>query len=235
MSGNKMSPEAAKIFKMLQLQNEINIHVDGKDWIEQGRPYYRAAWMEAAELLDHVGWKWWKKIISDMAQAQMELVDIWHFAMSDWIKVGAPINLSDIFTPEVCQHIADSINNPDDINDIHFVYKIERFINNCITNMAIDIQQTTLLFKDVDLNVDALYKMYIGKNALNHFRKDNGYATGEYDKIWFGKEDNVHLANILNSMTGDSDTFYDEVYDSLVMMYSQRPELVKEGFGDTAL
>ena len=38
------------------------------------------------------------------------------------------------------------------------------------------------------------------KNVLNKFRQDNGYKTGEYSKVWFGKEDNVHLEEILNKL-----------------------------------
>lgn len=225
---NVMSPQAAKIFKMLQMQNEINTHIDGKGWVGKDRPWYRAAWMEAAELLDHYGWKWWKKQHPNLAQIQMEMVDIWHFAMSDWLQAKGCQDLLKIFTPVVCQHIADNINAPDDPNSIPFAYKVERFVNSCITTMKIDVLQTTLLFRDVGLNVDSLYKMYMGKNALNRFRRDFGYATGEYDKVWFGKEDNVHLANILDNMTGNSDTFYHEIYDCLEMMYTSRPELTKE-------
>ena len=47
---------------------------------------------------------------------------------------------------------------------------------------------------------EKLFKFYVGKNVLNKFRQDNGYKTGEYSKVWFGKEDNVHLEEILNKL-----------------------------------
>lgn len=33
-------------------------------------------WTECAELMDHIGWKWWKKQEIDIEQAQIELIDI---------------------------------------------------------------------------------------------------------------------------------------------------------------
>ena len=41
-----------------------------------------------------------------------------------------------------------------------------------------------------DMDFNDLYSMYIIKNALNKFRQDNGYSTGEYSKMWAGREDN---------------------------------------------
>ena len=47
------------------------------------------------------------------------------------------------------------------------------------------------------LNLDSLYKLYVGKNILNQFRQDHGYKEGTYMKIWNGKEDNVTMQSIL--------------------------------------
>ncbi len=45
---------------MLELQNNMNTKVHA-NWREQQFEWYRAIWIECAELLDHYGWKWWKK------------------------------------------------------------------------------------------------------------------------------------------------------------------------------
>ena len=45
---------------MLQMQHRMNSRVH-EDWINQGFEWYRAAWIECGELMDHVGYKWWKK------------------------------------------------------------------------------------------------------------------------------------------------------------------------------
>ena len=47
------------------------------------------------------------------------------------------------------------------------------------------------------LNLDALYKLYVGKNILNKFRQEHGYKEGTYIKIWNGEEDNVVMQGIL--------------------------------------
>ena len=41
-----------------------------EDWINQGFEWYRAAWIECGELMDHVGYKWWKKQTPDMEQVR---------------------------------------------------------------------------------------------------------------------------------------------------------------------
>ena len=66
---------------MLELQNNMNTKVHA-NWREQQFEWYRAIWIECAELLDHYGWKWWKKQTPDVDQIALELVDIWHFGLS---------------------------------------------------------------------------------------------------------------------------------------------------------
>jgi hypothetical protein len=51
------------------------------------------------------------------------------------------------------------------------------------------------------LNLDSLYKLYVGKNILNQFRQDHGYKEGSYIKIWNGEEDNVTMQRILDEDT----------------------------------
>ena len=70
-----------QIKEMLNLQDKINKKVHA-DWKTQNFEWYRAIWVECAELLDHYGWKWWKKQIPNTGQIQLELVDIWHFGLS---------------------------------------------------------------------------------------------------------------------------------------------------------
>ena len=55
-----------QIQTMLELQNAMNAKVHA-DWREQGFEWYRAIWVECAELMDHYGWKWWKKQSPDIA------------------------------------------------------------------------------------------------------------------------------------------------------------------------
>ena len=69
------------ILNMLRMQHRMNTRVH-EDWIAQKFEWYRATWIECGELMDHVGYKWWKKQTPDMEQVRLEVVDIWHFGMS---------------------------------------------------------------------------------------------------------------------------------------------------------
>ena len=54
------SPMRARITTMLNLQDSMNRKVHA-DWIAQRFAWYRAAWIECGELIEHHGYKWWKK------------------------------------------------------------------------------------------------------------------------------------------------------------------------------
>ena len=66
------------------------------------------------------------------------------------------------------------------------------------------------------LNLDALYKLYIGKNILNQFRQDHGYKEGSYIKIWNGEEDNVTMQRVLEE---NEDVTPDGLYKALEEAY----------------
>ena len=66
------------------------------------------------------------------------------------------------------------------------------------------------------LNLDTLYKLYIGKNVLNQFRQDHGYKDGTYIKIWNGEEDNVVMKRVWED---DSNIKPDNLYKELAKVY----------------
>ena len=66
---------------MLEMQERMNRRVH-PDWIAQDFAWYRALWIECGELIDHHGYKWWKKQQPDWDHIRLEVVDIWHFGMS---------------------------------------------------------------------------------------------------------------------------------------------------------
>jgi hypothetical protein len=67
--------------------------------------------------------------------------------------------------------------------------------------------------------VDELFRLYVGKNVLNHFRQDHGYKSGEYRKLWNGREDNAHLVELLDELGGPADTVPDRLYEALAGRY----------------
>src|SRR5690606_27137826 len=84
-----MNAQALQIQIMQKLQDGVNSKVT-PNWREQGYEWYRAIWVECAELMDHYGWKWWKKQTPDTEQVALELIDIWHFGLSILLQSGEP-------------------------------------------------------------------------------------------------------------------------------------------------
>ena len=77
------------------------------------------------------------------------------------------------------------------------------------------------LMHAVELDFDALYSAYVGKNVLNFFRQDNGYKDGTYVKNWAGREDNEHLVELVASLDHGSEDFADRVYQALQQRYRE--------------
>ena len=194
---------------MLALQDSMNLKVH-PEWRSQNFEWYRAIWTECAELLDHYGWKWWKKQNPDIDQIKLEIVDIWHFGMSIFLANGTDI-----------ESIADEILTGWDIShqtdDLRIA--IEQLAQNTLSSHTMDIKLFCQLMSLTDMDLDELYRQYIGKNVLNFFRQDHGYKDGSYIKVWNGKEDNEVLANVLTMLDPQSESFKDEVYQALEQAY----------------
>jgi len=66
------------------------------------------------------------------------------------------------------------------------------------------------------LDLESLYKLYVGKNILNQFRQDNGYKDGSYIKVWAGEEDNVVMKRVWEE---NLDIRPDALYKELTKIY----------------
>ena len=187
--------------EMLELQDSINSLINN-EWRNAHNPWYRAIWTECAELMDHIGWKWWKKQEIDIEQAQIELIDIWHFGLSDILQRKITID-------EISKEL-DKV-SLDALIDIHhttidkseLLTKVEDFMAFTVTHKSFDIQSFMNLSLMLSLDIVEIYKLYVAKNVLNSFRQHNGYKSGEYIKIWNNREDNEHLYEILNKYYED--------------------------------
>lgn len=67
---------------IINLQKQLNDQID-INWRENNHDYQRAITVELAELLNHHGYKWWKKQKRDINQIHLEIVDIFHFMLCD--------------------------------------------------------------------------------------------------------------------------------------------------------
>ncbi len=208
---------------MLALQANVNAKVD-PNWITARYPYLRAVAIEGAEAIEHHGWKWWKKQDKDLSQLQMELVDIWHFILSEILLRNDDNQLTPLEYLLSALSDANSLqlieldNTAYKLNETDLVTKLELLIAISIAR-RIDLGLFESIMRDCELTWTDLFCQYVGKNVLNMFRQDNGYKEGTYRKMWEGREDNEHLVEILESLDPDLPSFKDEIYSALTNTY----------------
>ena len=217
LSENRMSEQLSttlsiaqkQINQMLTMQDAMNSRVS-ETWRNNGYEWYRAIWVECAEMLDHHGWKWWKHQEIDLAQVQLELVDIFHFGLSLRLITGDNVdNISAKLAKELHQGTAE--------ND--FKIALENLASAAVTNQAFDAKALADCMSLMNMDLDELFRQYVGKNTLNFFRQDHGYKDGSYSKVWHGKEDNEVLANLVDNLDASADDFQQQLYAALTEKY----------------
>jgi dimeric dUTPase (all-alpha-NTP-PPase superfamily) len=190
---------------MLSLQDRMN-RVVNPDWAQAGYSWSRAILVEGVELLEHYNrWKWWKKNTQpDLGQCQLELVDIWHFALSLWmVRFGSAdatdwvLNEAIMRRVEKARELAGTVEKSDEA----FNRGVEALVGAAAQGLF-DTDAFFVLCAQVDLSFEQLYAQYLGKNLLNVFRQRYGYKTGRYLKDWNGVEDNVALEQIMAQHAG---------------------------------
>lgn len=199
-----------KIVIMLEMQELMNLKIHPQ-WRSQGFEWYRAIWIECAELMDHYGWKWWKQQSIDRDQVVLEIVDIWHFGLSDLLAGNRDLHEIAI---GVEQHLIRPESKTADLRDA-----VENFACVVLQSKRFDVAAFSNLMQAAELPFDELYRIYMGKNVLNFFRQDNGYLTGTYNKVWNGREDNEHLMDVLQQLNADSPRFQKDIYSGLSDRY----------------
>jgi len=194
---------------MLDLQEAMNSKVNS-NWRGEGFEWYRAIWIECAELMDHHGWKWWKKQTPDIEQVKLELIDIWHFGLSILLIKGESI-----------EKIEAKLSNGLVAECEDFRSTLEDFVADVLQTKTFSIEKFAPLLCAAGMSFDELYIGYVGKNVLNFFRQDHGYKEGDYQKIWSGKEDNEHLVQIVDGLDTSSKNFKEDLYQSLLARYQE--------------
>jgi len=196
---------------MLELQGNMNTKVHA-EWRDQDFEWYRAIWVECAELLDHYGWKWWKKQTPDVDQIALELVDIWHFGLSLLLLSGDSVET-------ISNRVIKDFDGQQGSDD--FAIDLEEFTAQTLMTKEFDIAGFARLMDGIKMDFETLYVGYVGKNVLNFFRQDNGYQDGSYHKQWGGKEDNEHLVEIVAQLDTAAATFKDDLYSQMQSTYQR--------------
>lgn len=194
---------------MLRMQDRINTQVH-PDWIAQGFAWHRAIWVECAELVDHCGYKWWKRQHPDLAQIQLEVVDIWHFGLSACFLEGESLEA-------VAGRIArDWPSRPPSRGVLEAA---EALAAVAAGDGVFSVADFASLLDAVPMSFDELFRQYLAKNVLNVFRQDHGYREGTYRKLWAGREDNEHLMELLAAVDTAGEDAEAALYRALADRY----------------
>jgi dimeric dUTPase (all-alpha-NTP-PPase superfamily) len=222
-----------KILLMLQLQTQLNDATNGEAWVKgitkNGKVinWKRCIYMECAEMVDSFSWKHWKSINKepDWDNLQIEVIDVWHFIISLAIE-----NYSQNLKGGI-EDLAINISQLDSFNTIdketkvfdtqdNVIAKVENIMLLSLSKEILNIEDLITEFFDLvvmsGLNLETLYRLYVGKNILNQFRQDNGYKDGSYIKVWDGEEDNVVMKRVWEE---NSDIKPDALYKELTKLY----------------
>lgn len=164
-----------QIAKLMQMQDELNTYIH-PEWKSQGFDWNTAIIDECQEILEHLGWKWWKTgyctglTEGNKAQVQLEVIDILHFLISLDAQGGVePVDLL-VF-----------VNRPLDSNNI---WGTVDWVRNAAATNELTIDTWAALAHSVDLTTEQVIETYTQKYVLNKFRQDHGYKSGSYVKEW---------------------------------------------------
>lgn len=233
---NSASSMVQRVVAMLELQHAMNTKVHS-EWIEQRFEWYRAAWIECAELMDHLGYKWWKKQQSDEEQVRLEVIDIWHFALSSYFDPvsfdttdleGSIASLANDIAQQIAAANQEAVLHQQAFTDSDWSEAQKNAVRLATEHLAeaslaqkrVPVPEFWRLLTAAGLNLDTLYAAYVGKNVLNFFRQDHGYKDGSYKKLWQGREDNEHLSELVAALNADDANFKDRLYEALKERYA---------------
>ena len=204
--------------KMVELQHQFNKQV-AEDYLDKNFNWNSAIIAESGELLDSLGYKWWKKQEPDMENVKVEAIDLLHFVISDTLQRNYAIYKQ---------------NEESFINST--IFEFSRFFIECfpLETKVRDLKELIdllnfnefprfatmkAIFEKLEMSNEDVYIAYITKNCLNKFRQDNGYKDGTYIKDWNGREDNVVAFELANKI-GAEDSLFDKLYNDLKKVYA---------------
>lgn len=202
-----MTPEQAQ--QLVRMQIAFNQVIDPAypENPQVQRDDVKAILVELGEYFEHTAYKWWKKQTPDWSQANMELIDILHFAISDAVENACDAgDTKEHASRYVASLIVDGAKANETVTDG----------KELISALAIDgsggkplqcgrefFNALMAMLVNAYGDANTVYLTYIGKNALNNLRQQRGYKQGTYIKIWNGEEDNEVMMRLLEQHEHD--------------------------------
>lgn len=239
----------SKFNETIKLQEKFNSKVDN-NWKEKNFNWSTCIFVELGEMLASTGYKHWKKEEADVKNIKMEVVDVYHFIISECLqKVHNEDNQNKYFKL-ISKGLKSRIKSYGEYAE-ELEFDKQSILK--LTIISTDVIRFSVLQQDVkdsilfltrsiiDLihlvfsgNFDEFLNLYFAKNALNSFRQNNGYKDGTYQKVWDGKEDNEHVAMIVEKNIAlfnegsefNAELFIDKVNGLLELSYHKSGKLL---------
>lgn len=181
---------------MYELQEFLEIQIDGEHWRDKEHDWSLCIFMECAEIIDCFPWKHWKDTEAEPDRDKLagEIVDVWHFIMAAMLQGDTPVEGA----YEIFRASYDEFQPAG--QDASPAYAARNLAISVVVEKAIPFQNLWYLCSWACMTPRDLYVLYVSKNVLNQFRQDNGYKQGRYLKNWAGREDTEHLYELTESL-----------------------------------
>jgi hypothetical protein len=220
----------AQIRQMTIAQEGLNKQAYSTDWLAKGAlpernedvwDYPLAAGMEIAEFLNSWGYAWWsskewpRTAPDDRQNCMTELVDAWHFILSQAIiEEDGDVNRSSLallqgYSTAVSRGQGE-LSHRGVVNTAKtlMTWLIDYSANSGFSVLPDLYHQFFTLLLGAGFSMDHFTTRYNAKLQLNIFRQLNGYKEKPrtYEKMWApGVEDNEFLSNFIDKSFDSSD------------------------------
>lgn len=219
----KIVLSSERIKELVEMQDVLNKATAGDDWAEKGYNWRLYSIMEAAEAIESLPYKHWKKGEVDLENVKVETVDVFHFMFSHILVEYERDDIIEVITLGMNEANKITVGVNDTQSILNALQELIRLLaNEEDENEGYIFMYLFLIWKILGETPESLYKAYMIKNNLNGFRQLNGYKEGTYKKLWNlnGEvvEDNVvayHIAAPLEV----SDTFVTNLRQALAVAY----------------
>jgi hypothetical protein len=215
------------ITEMLTIQDKLCQLMIGPDWRKEGKDFSLAVAQECAEGMDHLGWKWWKKQTPNIEAAKVEVVDILHFVLADYLFCEEEMS-PEALTPHLVESWDDRYTAMEDIlGGDYFPNALTaggmfRLIGMLGYADRTDFGLTCVLAEKLGMDFVELSKLYRSKVVLNTFRQFNGDRTGAYKRNWAGEEDNDVMQRLAAGLDWSLGTTGEHLYNELTAYYNSK-------------
>lgn len=232
----RFTEEQAK--QLIKQQSLVN-NMMSTEWLQSTNDniaYYRAAYVEAVEVLSVVGFKWWKKEEIDTNKVFFELIDILHFVISDHIRYFGKKyreeerreafllnSFTNIYSPKV-ERIGRLVGSTAnfEIDQLSFRDICDQSVYHFINQGMASIDWLAVMFERLSISNDKAAYYYLAKNTLNRFRDDNGQKEGIYVRTWIDRDDNDILYEYIEqSLMEGREVSVDDIYNYLQTEYNK--------------